>query len=97
MPRRLEADDDPPLICQEGPPRCNRHGDSCDNDSVAADNGQKRSIDAGDDNATAEDTAEDTDDADNSDNSRRYADEAAQAKAEADKEVGSGDAEVPDK
>jgi hypothetical protein len=82
-------------FAKKAPPRCNRHGDSCDNDSVAADNGQKRSIDAGDDDA-AEDTAEDTDNADNSDNSRRYADEAAQAKAEADKEVGRGDAEVPD-
>ena len=51
-------------------------------------------MDAGDDDA--EDTAEDTDDADNSDNSRQYADDAAQAKAEAGKEVGRGDAEVSD-
>jgi hypothetical protein len=52
-------------FAKKAPPRCNRHGDSCDNDSVAADNGQKRSIDAGDDDA-AEDTAEDTNNADNS-------------------------------
>ena len=78
------------------PPRYYRHGHSCDNDSVTADNGQRRSINAGNDDAAAEDTAEDTDDADNSDNSRRYAGDAAKAKAEADKEVGRGDAEVSD-
>ena len=66
-----------------------RHGNS----SVAADNGQRRSINAGNDDTT-KDTTKDTDDADNSDNSRRYADDASQAKAEADKDVGGGDAEV---
>jgi len=53
-------------------------------------------LSAGDDGATAEDTAEDIDDANNSDNSRVYAGDAAKAKAEADKEVGRGDAEVSD-
>jgi hypothetical protein len=70
-----------------------RHGNSCNDDSVAADNGQRRSINAGDEDTT-EDTTKDTDDADNSDNSRRYADDSSQAKAEADKDVGGGDAEV---
>ena len=73
------------------PPRCYRHGNSCNNDSVAADKsnvyGQRRSINANDD------TAKDTDDADNS---RRYAEDMAKAKAEADKENGGGDAEVLD-
>jgi hypothetical protein len=82
-------------FAKKPPPRCYRHNNSCNNDSVAADNGQRRSIDAGDDNA-AEDTAEDTDDADNSNKSRQYADDASKAKAEADKEVGGGDAEVSD-
>ena len=73
------------------PPQCYRHGNSCNNDSVAADKsnvyGQRRSINANDD------TAKDTDDADNS---RRYAEDTAKAKAEADKENGGGDAEVLD-
>ena len=73
------------------PPRCYRHGDSCDDDSVAADKsnvyGQRRSIDA-DDNATK--------DTDATDNSRWYAVNMAKSKAEADKEVGGGDAEVSD-
>ena len=43
----IEADDDPPLICLEAPPQYYRHGHSCDDDSVAADNGQRRYYDAG--------------------------------------------------
>jgi hypothetical protein len=67
-----------------------------DNDSVAANKsnvcGQRSSIDA--DDAEDADNAEDvTKDADNT---RRYADNAAKAKAEADKEVSRGDAEVLD-
>ena len=73
------------------PPRCYRHGDSWDDDSVAADKSnvcsQRRSIDADDD------ASEDTYDADNS---RRYAADTAKTKAEADKEVGGGDAKVSD-
>jgi hypothetical protein len=82
-------------FAKKPPPQCYRHGDSCADISVAADNGQRRSIGAGNDDA-AEDAAKDTDDTDNSDNSRRYVDDASQAKAEADKEVGGGDAEVSD-
>jgi hypothetical protein len=73
------------------PPRCYRHGDSWDDDSVAADKsnvyGQRRSIDAD------EDASEDTY---NANNSRRYAADTAKTKAEADKEVGGGDAKVSD-
>ena len=72
-------------------PRCYRHGDSWDDDSVAADKSnvycQRRSIDA------ANDASEDTYDADNS---RRYVADTAKTKAEADKEVGGGDAKVSD-
>ena len=88
-------------FAKKPPPRCYRHGNSWDDDSVPADNGQRRSIDAGNDDAgddddAAEDTAEDTDNTHNSGNSRRYADDASQANAEADKEVGGGGAEVSD-
>jgi len=73
------------------PPRCYRHSDSWDDDSVAAYKpnvySQRRSIDADDD------ASEDTYDADNS---RRYAADTAKTKAEADKEVGGGDAKVSD-
>ena len=67
------------------PPRCYRHGDSWDDDSVAADKsnvyGQRRSIDADDDA---------TENTDATDNSRWYAVNTAKSKAEADKEVGGG-------
>jgi len=83
----IKADDDP--LNEPPPPRSYRHGDSCNDDSVAADKSnvysQRKSINANDD------AAEGTDDADNS---RRYGDDAAKAKAEADKEVRGGDAEV---
>ena len=98
----IEADGNPPLICQvhrwqiSPPPRCYRRGDSCDDNSVAANEsnvcGQRSSIDA--DDAEDADNAEDvTKDANNA---RRYAENVAKAKAEADKEVGGGDAEVSD-
>ena len=69
------------LAAQNGklvpPPRCYRHDDSCDDDSVATDKsnvfGQRRSIDA------ADNAAEDTDD---TDNSRRYAADTAKTKAD---------------
>ncbi len=71
------------------PPRCYRHGDSWDDDSVAADKsnvyGQRRSID------TDDDASEDTYDATKS---RRYAANMAKTKAEVDKEVGRGDAKA---
>jgi hypothetical protein len=67
--------------------------DSCNDNSVAADQsnlcGQRTSF-----NAKAAEDAEDA--AEDTDNARRYADNAAKAKAEADKEVGGGDAEVLD-
>ena len=70
------------------PPRCYRHGDSCNDNSVAADKsnvyGQRRYINANND------ATKDTDDANKS---WRYADNTAKAKAEADKDVGGGDAE----
>ncbi len=92
-----EADGGPPLICQghrwqiSSPPRkdfC--HSDSYDDNNVAADQSNlcgQRSIDA----AAAAD-----DDDDDANNARRYADDTTKAKAEADKEVGGGDAEVSD-
>jgi hypothetical protein len=94
-----KADGGPPLICQghrwqiSPPPRCYQRVDSCNNNSVAADQsnlcGQRTSINAN--------NAKDTEDAaKDADNARRYADNAAKAKAEADKEVGGGDAEVLD-
>ena len=73
------------------PPRCNRHGDSWDDDSVAAYKSnvysQRRSIDA--DDYASEDTYD-------ADNSRRYAANMAKTKTEADKEVGGGVAKVLD-
>ncbi len=75
----IEADGNLPLICQvhrcqiSPTPRCYQHGNSCDNDSVAANKsnvcGHRSSIDAN--------NAEDTDDAEDvtedADNARRYA------------------------
>ena len=94
-----EADGRPPLICQghrwqiSSPPRsyCCR-SDSYDDNNVAADQSNlcgQRSIDAAADD-------DDNDDDDDANNARWYADDTTKAKAEADKEVGGGDAEVSD-
>jgi hypothetical protein len=64
------------------PPQCNRCVDSWDDDSVAADQSNL----CGPMTINADDDTEDTI------NARRYAGNAAKAKAEADKEVGEGDA-----
>ena len=93
-----EADGGPPLICQghgwriSSPPQCYCcRGDSYDDNSVAADQSHlcsQRSIDTNDD--------DDNDNKDANNAPRRYADDTTKAKAEADKEVGGGDAEVSD-
>jgi hypothetical protein len=73
------------------PSQCYQCVDSYDDNSVAADQSnlcsQRTSIND-DDAEDAEDVAED------GNNFQRYVDNAAKAKAEADKEVGGGDAEV---
>ena len=82
-----EADGGPPLICQglcwqsSSPPRCNRRVDSWDDDSVTAD---QSNLCGQRTSINAVDDAEDTNN------------DAAKAKAKADKEVGGGDAEVSD-
>ncbi len=93
-----KADGGLPLICQghrwqiSSPPRCYCcRGDSYDDNKIAADQSNlcgQRSIDAAADN--------DEDNDEDANNARRYADDTTKAKAEADKEVGGGDAEVSD-
>ena len=81
-----EADGGPPLICQglcwqsSSPPRCNRRVDSWDDDSVTSDQPNLCS------QRTCINAIDDAEDSTNND--------AAKAKAKADKEVGDGDAEV---